>query len=110
LHIKKIKKFHPIPNARSGQWIYGAHALGDEALIGLYRKENYHAVATDDAKLVRQLRVKGIPFILPGLIIYQFMQNILLKEEPALSALMQLSVIMLSQISAGLIWCGSTIN
>jgi rRNA-processing protein FCF1 len=64
---------------------------GDEALIGLFKNENYHAVATDDAKLVRQLRVKGIPFILPGLIIYQLMRNHVIKEEQALSELKQLS-------------------
>ena len=53
------------------------YANGDEALIELFKNENYHAVATDDAKLVRQLRVKGIPFILPGLIIYEQMGTLL---------------------------------
>jgi len=67
------------------------YANGDEALIELFKNKNYHAVATDDAKLVRQLRIKGIPFILPGLIIYQLMQDHLVKEDQALSALKQLS-------------------
>jgi hypothetical protein len=37
------------------------------------------------------IRVKGIPFIIPGLIIYQLMRSHVIKEERALSALKQLS-------------------
>jgi rRNA-processing protein FCF1 len=47
----------------------GDYVKGDHALIALFAKETYDAVATDDAKLTRNLRAHGIPFILPGLII-----------------------------------------
>lgn len=51
------------------------HTNGDEALLGLFRKEEYDAVATDDVKLTRVLRIQNIPFILPGVIIYQLLQD-----------------------------------
>jgi len=63
---------------------------GDEALIGLFQKEAYDAVATDDAKLTRLLRMKSIPFILPGLIIYRFLQDDVINTKAALWALKQL--------------------
>ena len=63
---------------------------GDEALIELFRKENYNAVATDDVKLTRFLRIKNIPFILPALIIYQLLQDDLIGRNMALRALNQL--------------------
>ena len=64
---------------------------GDEALVELFRKENYDAVATDDAKLTRLLRIKNIPFILPGLIIYQLVQDNMIDRKTALWALKQLA-------------------
>ena len=67
------------------------HTKGDEALIELFRKEDYDAVATDDAKLTRLLRIKGIPFILPGLIIYKLFQDRIIKRKTALRALEQLA-------------------
>lgn len=67
------------------------YAKGDEALIALFRKEDYDAVATDDAKLTRLLRIKDIPFILPGLIIYQLLQDNMINRKAALRALKQLA-------------------
>jgi len=67
------------------------HTNGDEALIALYRKEDYNAVATDDAKLTRFLRTKNIPFVLPALIIYQLLQDNLIGRKMALRALNQLA-------------------
>ena len=64
---------------------------GDEALLALFNKKDYYAVATDDAKLVRHLKMKGIPFILPGLLIFILMENNLIKKAQALMALKQLS-------------------
>jgi rRNA-processing protein FCF1 len=64
---------------------------GDEALLALFNNKDYYAVATDDAKLVRHLKMKGIPFILPGLLIYNLMKNNLIKETQAQTALRQLS-------------------
>jgi rRNA-processing protein FCF1 len=67
------------------------HTNGDEALIALFRKEEYNAVATDDVKLTRFLRIKNIPFILPALIIYQLLQDNLIDRKTALWALNQLA-------------------
>ena len=67
------------------------HTKGDEALIALFRKEDYDAVATDDAKLTRLLRIKSIPFILPALIIYQLLQDNMIDRKSALWALKQLA-------------------
>ena len=51
------------------------YVKGDSALIDLFPKGNYDAVATDDAKLIRRLRTFEIPFILPGLIIFRFLKD-----------------------------------
>ena len=67
------------------------HTNGDEALIALFRKEEYDAVATDDAKLTRLLRIKNIPFMLPGLIFYQLLQDKMIDSKTALWALRQLA-------------------
>jgi len=67
------------------------HAKGDDALIALFSKENYDAVATDDAKLTRLLRTKSISFILPGLVIYELFQRKLIRRKTALRALRQLA-------------------
>ena len=66
---------------------YSDHTKGDDALIALFRKKDYDAVATDDAKLTRLLRIKGIPFILPGLIIYHLLQDNMINRKTALWAL-----------------------
>ena len=70
---------------------FSNHTKGDEALVELFRKEDYDAVATDDAKLTRLLRIKSIPFILPGLIIYQLVQDNMIDRKTALWALKQLA-------------------
>ena len=67
------------------------YSSGDHALIDLYRKEDFYAVATDDLKLTRHLRAYSIPFILPGLIIYQLFKNKKIKMKTALWALQQLA-------------------
>ena len=67
-----------------------SYLKGDQALIAHSQQENYDAVATDDAKLVRRLRLYGIPFILPGLILYQLHRDREIDGKRALSALHQL--------------------
>ena len=64
---------------------------GDSALIDLFPKGNYDAVATDDAKLIRRLKTFEIPFILPGLIIFQFLKDGHITEIRAIQALNQLA-------------------
>ena len=67
------------------------YAKGDSALIDLFPKGNYDAVATDDAKLIRRLRTFEIPFILPGLIIYRFLKYDHITKIKAIQALNQLA-------------------
>ena len=67
------------------------YATGDEALIKLFRKEDYDTVATDDRKLIRRLKIGSIPFILPGLIIYQLLENKIINRKTAIDALNKLS-------------------
>jgi len=64
---------------------------GDQALIALFQKNEYDAVATDDKKLTRLLKTYSIPFILPGLIIYQLFTNDLIDKKTALRSLKQLA-------------------
>ena len=66
-------------------------AKGDSALIDLFPKGNYNAVATDDAKLIRRLRTFEIPFILPGLIIFRFLKDGHINRIKAIQALNQLA-------------------
>ncbi len=67
------------------------YVKGDQALIALFQNEEHDAVATDDAKLTRQLRIHGIPFIVPGLIIYQLLMDDMIEKKTALWGLKQLS-------------------
>jgi len=64
---------------------------GDLALVALFEKAKYDAVATDDAKLTRTLKAHGIRFILPGLIIHQLQKEGQINWNTALWALDQLA-------------------
>ena len=64
---------------------------GDQALIAIYRKEDYDAIATDDTKLCRQLKALNIPFILPALILYRLLKKSKIDYKTALWALQQIS-------------------
>jgi len=67
------------------------YAKGNHALAALFDKDTYDAVATDDAKLTRNLRAHGIPFVLPGLIIHQLKKEGRMSLAAALWALDQLT-------------------
>ena len=64
---------------------------GDHALIALFEKAKFDAVATDDRKLTRDLKAQGIRFILPGLILYQLKEKGRIDLATALWALDQLA-------------------
>jgi len=64
---------------------------GDQALIALYKKEAHDAVATDDVKLVHQLKALNIPYILPGLILYRLLKDGKSDYKTTVWALRQLS-------------------
>jgi len=64
---------------------------GDQALIAVYRNEDYDAIATDDVRLSHHLKALNIPFILPGLILYRLLKDGKTDYKTTLSALYQLS-------------------
>lgn len=64
---------------------------GDQALIALYKKEAHDAIATDDARLVHQLKSLNIPHILPGLILYRLLRDGKTDYKTTVWALRQLS-------------------
>ena len=64
---------------------------GDQALIAVYRNEDYDAIATDDVRLSHHLKALNIPFILPGLIVYRLLKDGKTDYKTTLWALYQLS-------------------
>jgi len=56
---------------------------GDDALVGIFHGGFYDAVATDDAKLIRKLKLHGIPFILPALCLLMLHKNGLISKKEA---------------------------
>jgi rRNA-processing protein FCF1 len=64
---------------------------GDEALVKLFKKERFDAVATDDVKLVRRLKTNGVPFVLPAVILHQLVTKKRMSVAEGLAALDQLS-------------------
>src|SRR4030043_1807741 len=67
------------------------HIKGDQALIEVFKRGRYEAIATDDAKLIRLLRSTGLRFILPGLLIYSLYQRNNIDKLTALNWLDKLS-------------------
>jgi rRNA-processing protein FCF1 len=67
------------------------HLKGDHALVAVFRRGRYTAVATDDAKLTRVLQATGIPFVLPALLIFSICKRGLIVREKALNWLEKLS-------------------
>jgi rRNA-processing protein FCF1 len=67
------------------------HIKGEQALIEVFKKGRYEAIATDDAKLIRLLRSTGLRFILPGLLIYSLYQRNNIDKLTALNWLDKLS-------------------
>ena len=64
---------------------------GDQALIEIYKRGRYDAIATDDVKLIRGLRSVGISYILPGLFIYSLYRRNIIDKVTALNWLEGLS-------------------
>jgi rRNA-processing protein FCF1 len=64
---------------------------GDQALIEIYKRGRYDAIATDDVKLIRGLRSVGISYILPGLFIYFLYRRNITDKVTALNWLGGLS-------------------
>ncbi len=69
----------------------GKYLKGDQALISLYDKHSYDAVATDDIKLTRALKANSIPFLLPGTIFYVLFKKGIFNLKSTRIALKKLS-------------------
>ena len=67
------------------------YETGDRAVSDLFNPQKYDAVATDDAKLIRKLKSLGIPFLLPGLILYLLHKQGEMDKVTSLWALDQLA-------------------
>lgn len=63
---------------------------GDEALTHIFSTKTFQAIATDDAKLIRKLKVMQIPFLLPATLIYKLFTRRLLTKTESLNSLHQL--------------------
>jgi rRNA-processing protein FCF1 len=68
------------------------HHSGDQALIDVFKEGRYTHVATDDAKLIRNLRSAGIPFTVPALLIHAQYEKGEIDRKTALLRLDALSV------------------
>lgn len=68
------------------------HVKGDQALIEIFKQGRHETIATDDGKLVRLLRSIGIPYILPGLLIYSLYQRNIIDKVKAQNWLEKLSL------------------
>lgn len=64
---------------------------GDQALIEIFNKGKYDKIATDDVKFTRLLKLAGIPFILPGLLIYSLYNKGDINKQNAISCLNKIS-------------------
>ena len=67
------------------------HVKGDQALVAVFRRGRYKAVATDDAKLIRILQATGIPFVPPALLIFSICRKGLIDRAKGLNWLERLS-------------------
>jgi rRNA-processing protein FCF1 len=67
------------------------HVKGDQALVAMFKRGRYKAVATDDAKLTRILQAAGLPFVLPALLIFSICKKGLIDRTKALKWLEKLS-------------------
>jgi len=60
---------------------------GDTAVSALFQTTEYDAVATDDSKLIRRLKMTNIPHMLPSIIILQLHREAQISRELALKCI-----------------------
>lgn len=73
-----------VPDARE-------HAKGEEALLAAYASGEYAAIASDDRRFVRRLRVLGNPYITPAVLLLVMVKQSRLTVEEAERALVELA-------------------
>lgn len=62
-------------------------ARGEDAVLRLYTKGSFGAVATDDVRFIRLLRGMGVPYAVPAVIVVALRQEGVLTAEEAGQAL-----------------------
>lgn len=65
----------------------GRAAKGEEAALRLYQDGGFDAVASDDARFIRQLRGLGVPYAVPAVIIVRLCREGTLTSDLARKAL-----------------------
>jgi hypothetical protein len=63
---------------------------GEDAVLHLHRAGDFDAVATDDARFIRQLRGLGVPYVVPAVIVVGLHRAGLLSDADARDALQAL--------------------
>ncbi len=61
-----------------------ASQKGEEAVLSLYRAEMFDAIASDDKRFLKKLRVLGIPYVTSSVFIPLLMRKMALNESTAL--------------------------
>ena len=67
-------------------------STGYQALIDTFKEGHYTVIATDDTKLIRILRLMGIPFMVPALLIHAQYNKGKIDRKTAMQWLDTLSV------------------
>ena len=79
---------------RIAVWDDGAgvdtHRRGEDAVLAMFRHGGYAAVASDDARFIRRLRVLSVPFAVPAVIIVLLHRDGVLTDDAARAALEEL--------------------
>lgn len=65
----------------------GGAAKGEEAALRLYRGGGFDAVASDDARFIRQLRGLGVPYAVPAVIVVRLCRDGSMTADRAVEAL-----------------------
>ena len=60
---------------------------GEDEVLQLYKAGGFDAVATDDVRFIRRLRVLGVPYAVPGVIVVKLRQSGAFSADEAEKAL-----------------------
>lgn len=67
------------------------HAKGEDALLAAYASGEYEAIASDDTRFVKRLRVLGTPYMTPAVLLLAMVKQSRLTVDDAEDALVKLS-------------------
>ncbi len=69
---------------------FGDQEKGEDAVLELFRHGEYNAIASDDARFLKRLRVLSVPFAVPAIIVVLLYRDGVLNETTAREALEKL--------------------